>query len=200
MASARTKPSSVRSWILFNSWTPTSCSFSWRPSDGASGVLVGAGRWPQESPWERASRGPGASGDPLLGRSAGRPLDEELSPEPEVDLLLPWDTNKEVDVGYQPPKGFSADEMIDYLSDVTPTRRPSSVVQALSGPVPDRAADYLLQVVAVLQRRIAPAITTAVEDATGPLQALLIRALWTPPRRSSPVGDGAHLTRSDFCY
>jgi len=110
---------------------------------------------------------PGASGDPLPGPSAGRPLEEELGPEPEVDLLPPEDvdTNKVVDVSYQPPRGFSTQEMVDYLSDVAPMRRPSSVVQALSGPVPDAAAAYWLQVVAGLQRRMAATVTTAVEDA-----------------------------------
>ena len=55
---------------------------------------------------------PGASGDPLPGPSAGRPLEEELGPEPEVDLLPEdADTNKVVDASYQPPRGFSTQEM-----------------------------------------------------------------------------------------
>ena len=69
---------------------------------------------------------PGASGDPLPGPSAGRPLEEELGPEPEVDLLPEdADTNKVVDASYQPPRGFSTQEMVDYLSDVAPMLRSS---------------------------------------------------------------------------
>jgi len=55
--------------------------------------------------------------------------------------------------------------MVHYLSDVAPMRRPASVVQALSGSVPDPAAAYWLQVVARSQSRMAATITTAVEDA-----------------------------------
>ena len=163
MPSAHTKPSSIRSWILFNSWTPTTCSSSWRPEECSSAPDVGRQR--RRGRGQAGGKAPCASGDPLPGPLGGRPLDEELGPEPEVDLLPLEETNKEVDVGYQPPRAFSADEMVDYLSDVAPTPTPApSDVQALSSPVPDPAAAYWLQVVAGLQRCVAATITTAVED------------------------------------
>jgi len=56
------------------------------------------------------------------------------------------------------------DEMVDYLSDVAPMRRPVSAVWALSGPVPDRG-HLLAASGAGLQRRMATNSTIAVEDA-----------------------------------
>ena len=98
---------------------------------------------------------------------------DDLGPEPgiNIDDELDFDTDDDshheaTDVTYTPPREMSAEQMVDFMVDVVPMRRPSSVITMVSGSVPNLAAAYWLQVIVLLQRRMAASLTTSINDTT----------------------------------
>ena len=90
----------------------------------------------------------------------GKPGDQvphDLGSEPGISF---GDSDNDIDQEPDLP------EMSDYITDVVPMRRPSSVAAMLSGPTPDPAAAYWLQVVAHLQRRMAATLHNVIDDAS----------------------------------
>ena len=89
----------------------------------------------------------------------GKPGDQvpdDLGSEPGISFGDSDDIDPEPDLP----------EMSDYITDIVPMRRPSAVAALLTGPTPDPAAAYWLQVVAHLQRRMAATLHSVIDNAS----------------------------------
>ena len=135
-------------------------------------------------PWPRgllragaAGSSPGVLGGPQPDLSSGS--DNDVDPEPDHPAQT-------AAVTYSPPRGMSPDEMSDFLTDVVPMLHPSSVAAMLSGPTPDLAAAYWLQVIAHLQRRMAATLHNVINDAS--VAGRDIATFLTLPLRSLRIG------------